>query len=101
MKDSVTHQLKGFGVITFDLEYSAEDVMMNNFYDFNGKQVEVERIVPKYDNRDNGKRSPLESFLHYGTLAPISFQPLLSVLFFGTTIMDYISRHQIPIIGTL
>ncbi|XP_022848849.1 heterogeneous nuclear ribonucleoprotein 1-like [Olea europaea var. sylvestris] len=47
MQDSVTHRPRGFGFITFDLEDSVEDVMKKNFYELNGKLVEVKRAVPK------------------------------------------------------
>ncbi|KAJ1377693.1 RNA-binding domain superfamily [Sesbania bispinosa] len=53
MQDTVTHRPRGFGFITFDSEKSVEDILVNNFHDFNGKQVEVKRVVPKEDqNRE-------------------------------------------------
>ncbi|KAK7383258.1 hypothetical protein VNO78_28932 [Psophocarpus tetragonolobus] len=74
MQDSVTHRPRGFGFITFDSEKSVEDVMMNRFYDLNGKQVEVKRVVPKEENgapnklrSNNGKGTSWENFPYYNT----------------------------------
>ncbi|CAJ2643866.1 unnamed protein product [Trifolium pratense] len=47
MQDSVTRRPRGFGFITFDSEDSVENVMMRNFHDLNGRQVEVKRAVPR------------------------------------------------------
>ncbi|XP_022875248.1 heterogeneous nuclear ribonucleoprotein 1-like [Olea europaea var. sylvestris] len=60
MQDSMTHRPRGFGFITFDLEDSVEDVMKKNFYELNGKLVEVKRAVPKdgissSNNGSNGR----------------------------------------------
>ena len=58
MQDSITHRPRGFGFITFDSEESVESVMMNNFHDLNGRQVEVKRAVPKDGNNgyDGGNK---------------------------------------------
>ncbi|KAK7311394.1 hypothetical protein RJT34_09513 [Clitoria ternatea] len=50
MQDSVTHRPRGFGFITFDSEESVQNVMVKNFHDLNGRQVEVKRAVPKEGN---------------------------------------------------
>lgn len=50
MQDSVTHRPRGFGFITFDSEESVQNVMVKNFHDLYGRQVEVKRAVPKEGN---------------------------------------------------
>lgn len=47
MHDNVTHRPRGFGFITFDSEDAVENVVLNNFHQLNGKQVEVKRAIPK------------------------------------------------------
>nr|KYP72488.1 DAZ-associated protein 1 [Cajanus cajan] len=76
MRDSVTNRPRGFGFITFGSEKSVNDVMVNSFYDLNGKQVEVKRVMPKVENRDrgvfdqlkynNGNGTSWEGFPYYG-----------------------------------
>ena len=53
MHDSATRRPRGFGFITFESEESVEHVMQNNFYELNGKRVEVKRAVPKEANNNN------------------------------------------------
>lgn len=53
MHDSATRRPRGFGFITFESEESVEHVMQNNFYELNGKLVEVKRAVPKEANNNN------------------------------------------------
>ncbi|KAL2317867.1 hypothetical protein Fmac_031743 [Flemingia macrophylla] len=77
MRHSVTNRPRGFGFITFHSEKSVEDVMVNSFYDLNGKQVEVKRVTPKVENPhngafdqlryNNGSGTSLESFPYYGS----------------------------------
>lgn len=45
--DSVTRRPRGFGFITFESEESVEVVMQRNYYNLNGRDVEVKRAVPK------------------------------------------------------
>lgn len=50
MLDTVTRKPRGFGFITFELEESVEVVMQRNYYNLNGRYVEVKRAVPKNAN---------------------------------------------------
>ncbi|WVZ20756.1 hypothetical protein V8G54_008078 [Vigna mungo] len=73
MQDSVTHRPRGFGFITFDSEESVQSVMVKNFHDLNGRQVEVKRAVPKEGNHGYDGFSKLRSKSERGV--PKSFPP--------------------------
>ncbi|KAK4801121.1 hypothetical protein SAY86_021608 [Trapa natans] len=47
MLDTLTRKPRGFGFVTFYSEESVEVVMQRNFYNLNGRYVEVKRAVPK------------------------------------------------------
>uniref|UniRef100_A0A2P2LE34 Uncharacterized protein MANES_18G049700 n=1 Tax=Rhizophora mucronata TaxID=61149 RepID=A0A2P2LE34_RHIMU len=47
MQDSSTNRPRGFGFVTFDSEESVDKVMLNTFYELDGRLVEVKRAVPK------------------------------------------------------
>lgn len=48
--DSLSRKPRGFGFITYELEESVECVMRRNYYNLNGKYVQVKRAVPKNVN---------------------------------------------------
>lgn len=98
MQDSITHRPRGFGFITFDSEDSVENVMLKNFHDLNGRQVEVKRAVPKEGNNGSdgfnklrlksGRGAP-KSFSHYSPrymlpgFAPLSWYSSDGLYFYG------------------
>ncbi|OWM80624.1 DAZ-associated protein 1-like [Punica granatum] len=47
MQDNVTRKPRGFGFVTFESENSVKEVMQKNYYNLNGRYVEVKRAVPK------------------------------------------------------
>ncbi|KAK7410102.1 hypothetical protein VNO78_00626 [Psophocarpus tetragonolobus] len=73
MQDSVTHRPRGFGFITFDSEESVQNVMVKNFHDLNGRQVEVKRAVPKEGNPGYDGLSKLRNKSERGV--PKNFPP--------------------------
>lgn len=80
MHDNVTHRPRGFGFITFDSEDAVENVVLNNFHQLNGKQVEVKRAIPKEGNSSSSNngyngRTGSSRGSNYNTYQQSSYPP--------------------------
>ncbi|KAF5961136.1 hypothetical protein HYC85_002345 [Camellia sinensis] len=48
--DKESNRSRGFGFVTFDSENVVNNILQNNFYELNGKSVEVKKATPKHNS---------------------------------------------------